>query len=60
MSTTVKVIVKNVIEFEVEDSDRLEESTWMREHLIVMAKNAMLNTPSSIIANDAKYKLKIA
>lgn len=57
MSQTVKIIVKNVVEFEIDDSEDLR-SNWMREHLLVMAKNAILNTPSSIIANDAKYKLK--
>lgn len=54
MPKTVKVIFKNAVEFEVHDSI----STWDEEQFIALAKKAFMQTPQSILLNDAKIKIK--
>lgn len=56
MSKIVRVVIKNVIEFEYPDDSPL--SNYDKANLLASAKKAMLTVPSSIIANDAKYKIK--
>lgn len=54
---TIKVIVKNVIEFEVDDD--YEVSNYDTANFVALAKKAVLQTPHSALMNDAKYKVKI-
>jgi hypothetical protein len=54
---TVKVVVKNVIEFEVDDD--YEESNYDKANFIALAKKAILQIPHSGLMNDAKYKVKM-
>ena len=57
MSQTVKVIVKNVVEFEVDDDFNL--SNYDSENFVALAKKAVMQTPQSALMNDAKYKVKV-
>jgi hypothetical protein len=54
---TIKVIVKNVIEFEVDDD--YEVSHYDTANFVALAKKAVLQIPHSGLMNDAKYKVKI-
>jgi hypothetical protein len=54
---TVKVIVKNIVEFEV--ADGFELSNYDNENFVALAKKAILQTPITAIMNDGKYKVKI-
>ena len=54
---TIKVIVKNVIEFEVDDDYVI--SNYDTANFVALAKKAVLQIPQSGLMNDAKYKVKI-
>ena len=54
---TVKVIVKNVIEFEVDDD--YEATHYDTANFVALAKKAVMQIPQSGLMNDAKYKVKI-
>ena len=56
MSRTVRIQVKNFVEFELEDDEPL--SNYMREHLLTLAKQAVMLMPQSELMNRAKYKIK--
>lgn len=58
MSKTVKVVAKNVFEFEVDDDFSM--SFYSAENFLAFAKQAMMQTPQSILMNDAKYKVKVS
>jgi hypothetical protein len=58
MSQVVKVVVKNVVEFEVDDDFNL--SNYDSENFVALAKKAVMQTPQSALMNDAKYKVKVA
>jgi hypothetical protein len=57
MAKTVKVLVKNVIEFEVEDD--FELSNYDSQNFVALAKKAVMQIPQSALMNDAKYKVKV-
>jgi hypothetical protein len=57
MSKTIKVTVKNVIEFEVDDD--FEMSNYDMANFVALAKKAVLQIPHSALMNDAKYKVKV-
>lgn len=57
MAKTIKVNVKNVIEFEVDDD--FEMSNYDLENFVALAKKAVLQTPHTALMNDAKYKVKV-
>lgn len=57
MAKTIKVQVKNVIEFEVEDD--FEMSNFDMNNFVALAKKAVLQIPQSALMNDAKYKVKV-
>ena len=52
----IKVSVKNLVEFEVDDDFVM--SNYDRENFLALAKQAMIQTPQSLIVSDAKYKIK--
>jgi hypothetical protein len=54
---TIKVIVKNVIEFEVDDDYVI--SNYDTANFVALAKKAVLQIPQTALMNDAKYKVKI-
>lgn len=54
---TVKVVVKNVIEFEV--ADDFELSNYDNANFVALAKKAMLQIPQSVLMNDSRYKVKV-
>lgn len=56
MSRTVKVTVKNVIEFEI--SDNSDISHYDQANFIALAKKAVMQMPQSELMNSAKYKVK--
>lgn len=56
MSRIVKVVVKNVIDFEVDDNFVM--TNYDKENFLVLAKKAMMQIPQSGLMNDAKYKIK--
>jgi hypothetical protein len=58
MSQVVRVVVKNVVEFEVDDDFNL--SNYDSENFVALAKKAVMQTPQSALMNDAKYKVKVA
>lgn len=58
MAKTIKVQVKNVIEFEVEDG--FEVSNYDLDNFVELAKKAVLQIPQSALMNDAKYKVKVS
>ena len=53
--STVKVIIKNVVEFEVDG----EPSNFDLAQCAELAKRAMMETPQSALVNEAKYKVKV-
>lgn len=57
MTKTIKVTVKNVIEFEVDDD--FEMSNYDMANFVALAKKAVLQIPHSALMNDAKYKVKV-
>ena len=57
MAKTIKVVVKNVVEFEVEDG--FELSNFDSGNFVALAKKAVMQMPQSALMNDAKYKVKI-
>jgi hypothetical protein len=56
MAKTIKVNVKNIIEFEVDDD--FEMSNYDLENFVALAKKAVMQIPQSALMNDAKYKVK--
>ena len=57
MTKIIKVIVKNVIEFEVDDD--FVVTHYDTANFVALARKAMLQSPQSALMNDAKYKVKI-
>lgn len=56
MSNIVRVVVKNVFEFEVADGFVL--SNFDEANFEALAKQAMFATPQSLLVSDAKFKVK--
>ncbi|CAB4149081.1 hypothetical protein UFOVP536_43 [uncultured Caudovirales phage] len=56
MSKIIKVVVKNVIEFEVDDNFVM--SNYDKANFKALAKKAVMQIPQSGLMNDAKYKIK--
>lgn len=56
MSRTIKVAVRNIIEFEVDDD--FEMTNYDTENFLALAKKAIMLTPQSELMNGARYKIK--
>jgi hypothetical protein len=56
MSRIIKVAVRNVIEFEVDDD--FEMTNYDSENFLALAKKAIMLTPQSELMNGARYKIK--
>jgi hypothetical protein len=54
---TVRIVLKNVVELEIDSSeDKL--SHWSKAQLLALAKNAFMQQPHSTFINEGKYKIK--
>ncbi len=56
MSKIIKVVVKNVIEFEV--ADDFVMTHYDKANFKALAKKAVMQIPQSGLMNDAKYIIK--
>lgn len=56
MAKSVEVVVRNIIEFEVDDD--FEMSNYDMENFIALARRAMMEIPQSALMNDARYKVR--
>ena len=54
---TVKIVLKNVVELEI-DSDKDELSHWSKAQLLALAKKAFMSQAHSTFVNEGKYKIK--
>jgi hypothetical protein len=56
MSRVIKIAVRNIIEFEVDDD--FEMTNYDSENFLALAKKAIMLTPQSELMNGARYKIK--
>lgn len=57
MTRTVKIVLKNVIELEI-DSDEEKLSHWTKAQLKALAKKAFMQQAHSTFVNEGKIKVK--